>query len=973
MIMTESRPCAPERPTCPFIPLMRSHFFLGLLLIWSAAAGPLAASPILQFTPGEGRQVLVGAGDAPPLWVDKGDYAGVLRAVGDLQGDLEKVTGLHSNVVFKAPTKARMAVIVGTIGRSRMVDGLIRQGKLDVSGIQGRWEAHVTQVVKDPFPGVERALVIAGSDKRGSIYGVYEVSEQAGVSPWAWWADVPVRRRDALYVSSARMVEPGPAVKYRGIFLNDEEPSLGGWARDKFGGFNSRFYAKVFELILRLKGNYLWPAMWGSAFNEDDPANAALADEFGIVMGTSHHEPMLRAQQEWARHGSGPWNFAHNAETLKTFWAEGIRRNRNFESLITVGMRGDGDLPMEEEANVSLLEGIVAQQRSILERETGKPAAQTPQLWALYKEVQGYFEKGMKVPDDVTLLWCDDNWGNIRRLPTPAERLRPGGAGIYYHFDYVGGPRNYKWLHTVPLPKVWEQMSRAHAYGADRIWIVNVGDLKPMELPIEFFLRLAWNPDAIPAEGVSSFVRDWAAREFGEVEAREIADIVSESYRFNGRRKPELLSPETFSLVNGQEAERVVEGWKHLERRAEAVAQRLPADLQDAYYQLVLHSVKACRVVNEMLVTAGFNRLYAEQGRASTNRLAARVRELFREDAALTQRYHALNGGKWNHFMDQVHLGYTMWQQPAVNAMPAVSELQTPEAASMAVAIEGSSQVWQRDDGYLGAARLPVLSAAGARRIEVFNQGLKPFHFQARADAPWLRVTPESGEVSDVQSLSVSVDGSKVPEGATEGQILVSREGQTVTVHVPIAKPLSGLPKGCFLECGGEVAMEAVHASQNVAAGGVQWREIPGYGRTLSGMSPFPLAAPSFPVVDGPFLEYAVGLSSIGDWNLKLVAGPSLNFVPGRGLRVAVSVDEQTPVVLDLLADRSQRAWDEAVANAVRTVQTKIQIQNPGLHHVRVHMVDPGLVLERVELTLPDVNRGGVKARYLGPVESPLR
>ncbi|HNX93893.1 MAG TPA: glycosyl hydrolase 115 family protein [Holophaga sp.] len=666
--------------------LIRIGLFLGL------AALPLASQNLVTPTPGAHRVALVQAGERPRLILDAQDYPGVRRAAENLASDLERVTGQHAEISMQTPPSARMAVIIGTLGHSSLIDQLVKARKLDVSKVQGRWEAHVLQVVRKPLPGVENALVIAGSDKRGTIYGIYDVSEQAGVSPWYWWADVPVQHRDALYVEQGKRIDAGPAVKYRGIFLNDEEPALGGWARKTFGGFNSRFYGKVFELILRLKGNYLWPAMWGSAFNEDDPANAALADELGVVMGTSHHEPMLRAQQEWGRHGSGPWDFTRNAEVLKTFWADGIRRNKNFESLVTVGMRGDGDMPMEEGANVSLLEGIVASQRGILEKEMGKPAAQIPQLWALYKEVQGYFEKGMKVPDDVTLLWCDDNWGNIRRLPTAEERHRSGGAGIYYHFDYVGGPRNYKWLYTMPLAKVWEQMSQAHAFGADRIWIVNVGDLKPMELPIEFFLRLAWNPDAMDAASVPAFVRKWAAREFGEADSAEIAEIVQLYQRFNGRRKPEMLSPDTFSLIHEREAERVVEDWKALEQRAEAVYRRLPKSALDAFDQLVLHPVKACRVVNEMLVTAGFNRLYAEQGRASANRLAARVKELFEEDAQLTKHYHAINGGKWNHFMDQKHLGYTIWQEPPAEVMPAVSEIRMAETPAMAVAIEGTRQ-----------------------------------------------------------------------------------------------------------------------------------------------------------------------------------------------------------------------------------------------------------------------------------------
>ena len=244
-----------------------------------------------------------------------------------------------------------------------------------------------------------------------------------------------------------------------------------------------------------MRANFLWPAMWGNAFNDDDAVNPLLANEYGIVVGTSHHEPMMRAHDEWRRYGSGPWNYATNAEALRTFWTGGVRRTAAFENIITLAMRGDGDEPMSREANVALLERIVADQRAIIAQELKRDVTTVPQVWALYKEVQEYYEKGMRVPDDVTLLWSDDNWGNIRRLPTAEERNRSGGSGVYYHFDYVGGPRSYKWLNTIPIAKIWEQMNLAYRYGANRIWIVNVGDIKPMEFPIQFFMDYAWNPE----------------------------------------------------------------------------------------------------------------------------------------------------------------------------------------------------------------------------------------------------------------------------------------------------------------------------------------------------------------------------------------------------------------------------------------------------------------------------------------------
>ena len=499
---------------------------------------------------GSGYFQLAANGKVAPLYTSNGEYRGVIIAAKSLQADITSVTKNSPELLTAKIAHLKEIVIIGTIGKNSVIDKLIHQKKLNVGGIEGKWEAHITQVIKNPLPGVEQALVIAGSDKRGTIYGIYELSAQIGVSPWYWWADVPVKTQKNLYIIPGKYIDGGPAVKYRGIFINDEAPSFSGWAKEKFGGINHLVYEKVFELILRLKGNYLWPAMWGNAFNDDDKLDPVLADEYGIVMGTSHHEPMDRAQQEWKRYGKGTWNYEANGAELRDFWKKGIENMGNKETIVTIGMRGDGDKPMTEGSDIALLEKIVADQRKIIADVTGKDPSKTPQMWALYKEVQDYYDKGMRVPDDVTLLLCDDNWGNIRKLPKLNEPPRKGGYGIYYHFDYVGGPRNYKWLNTNPISKTWEQMHLAYEYNAKQVWIVNVGDLKPMEFPISFFLDYAWSPDKWPAKRLGEYTRLWAAQQFGPQHAGEIADILTLYTKYNGRRKLELLDQNTYSLIN---------------------------------------------------------------------------------------------------------------------------------------------------------------------------------------------------------------------------------------------------------------------------------------------------------------------------------------------------------------------------------------------------------------------------------------
>lgn len=627
---------------------------------------------------------IVANGRAADIFVAANDWPGVLRVARDLQTDIARVSGATATLTNDSARLGQQAILIGTLGRSPLIDRLVTEKKIDVSDVAGKWEAAVVQVVAQPLPGVDRALVIAGSDKRGTIYGVYDVCEQMGVSPWHWFADVPPKQSKQLYAAPGRHLIGPAAVRYRGIFINDEGPALMTWARKKYGELNHQMYTNVFELILRCKGNYLWPAMWDNSFATDDPLNAQLADEYGVVISTSHHEPMMRAWQEWKRAGNGPhtWDYAKNDAKLREFWAEGLRRTKDYEKVITLGMRGDGDEPMSETESVALLERIVADQRQLIGEMINPNVEQVPQVWALYKEVQGYYERGMRVPDDVILLWCDDNWGNLRRLPTAEERQRPGGAGIYYHFDYVGGPRNYKWINTVPLPKVWEQMNLAWHYGATNLWIVNVGDIKPQEVPLEFFLSLGWNPHAWTKDNLGVYLRRWAEREFGPKFATDIADIVAKYAKYNGRRKPELLEPGTFSLANYGEADRVLAEWQDISKRAEKIYGKLPKESRDAFYQLVLYPTKASAVVNELYIAVAKNRALAKENDPRATGFARRARELFAEDQAMSDYYnHTLAGGKWKHMMDQTRIGYTGWQQPAKNVMPKVQEIEAATEA----------------------------------------------------------------------------------------------------------------------------------------------------------------------------------------------------------------------------------------------------------------------------------------------------
>jgi hypothetical protein len=952
-----------------------SFLFLALLLCLVGTSFALGQQKYVEFTPQAGGFAIAQGERLAAIHVDSADYPGVIRAANDLQADIGRVTGKKAEL--RQTGFSSSSIIVGTIGKSPTIDKLVKARKIDVSGIKGKWESFLIQVVQKPLPGVASALVIAGSDKRGTIYGIYDLSEQMGVSPWYWWADVSVEQKKEVFVKPGRYVQGEPAVQYRGIFLNDEAPALTGWAKEKYGNLNSQFYTKVFELILRLKGNYLWPAMWSNAFNEDDPLNPKLADEYGIVMGTSHHEPMLRSQQEWKRHGKGAWDYSKNPEVLNSFWRDGVRRNKNYESIVTLAMRGDGDEPMSEGANIALLEKIVADQRKILTEEVNPDLKKVPQLWALYKEVTEYYEKGMRVPDDVTLLWCDDNWGNIRRLPTPEERKRSGGAGIYYHFDYVGGPRSYRWINTNVITKTWEQMSLAYEYDARRIWIVNVGDLKPMEYPIEFFMNFAWNPSRWPKEKLGEFTKLWAEREFGPEHAEEIADIVAKYTKYNNRLKPEVATPDSFSLTDYQEADRAVEDFHTIRKKAEAIYQSLPAGKRDAFFELVLHPVKASDIVTEMYVTAGKNRQYALQGRASTNDLAARTRELFKADEELGNYYnHTLAGGKWNHMMDQTHLGYISWESPLVNIMPPVQEIQLLPYAEMGIAVEGAGRGF---GGPRGAGLQFDMFNQQRRYVDLFNRGSVPFSFTAKADAPWVVLSQTEGKVEKEQRLWVSVDWDKVPEGSTQASVTISGGSWPMRVRLTAFKPQTPTPATLtgFVEGDRYVSIEAEHYTNKVDAGATRWEKIPDYGRTLSAMTVFPMTAVSMtPPQDSPRLEYKMYLFKAGKVDVEAILAPTLNFVPGRGLRVGVSFDDEPPQIVDVYGNEGNIVpsrfgqegnlkWEKAVSDSARKVTSTHTLAEPGYHTLKFWMVDPGVVLEKLV-----VNLGGVRPSYLGPPES---
>jgi hypothetical protein len=744
--------------------------------------------------------------------------------------------------------------------------------------------------------------------------------------------------------------------------------------------------------MLRLRANYLWPAVWGRAFAEDDPQNHATASFYGVVMGTSHEAPMMRGIEEWNRHaangtdpygGTGEWSFRRNPDAIKAYWRDGAQRmaDQRIEGVVTLGMRGNGDVSLPDGDGIDLMSSIIDTQRQIL-RDTGLIGA--PQVQTLYKEVQRYWDGGYRPPDDVTVVFCDDNWGNMRKLPDASLPARSGGYGMYYHFDYVGGGRNYKWVDTINLTNTWEQLNLAYRSGVDRLWMVNVGDLKNEELPTQFFLDYAWDPAAWPLERLGEWERQYAAQNFGRPLAGAIAEVLSDYGHLQSRRKPELLNrritfdPATsaityddeaspFSLTDYGEMDRVTAEWQALGARAEKLRAAVPAAWQDAYYQLVYYPVKATANLYALRRAEFTNIMYAAQGRAATNDLADVAEARFAEDQAMNDYYNTrLAGGKWKNWQLQPKIGYgnvarygpnAPWQQPEKDHValpdeiyPYLKRIDVPAGAELGVALDGGDPV-----------SLPEFSpyqAQPAQYIDVFNKGTTPFAYTISAAQPWVQVTPRAGRVEKQVRATVRVDWSRAPKGATTVPITVTGpQGARVVVQAPVRNP--DLRPAGFVEANGYVAMEADHYTRAVG----DWRLLPGIGKTGNGLTPVGGA--------GARLEYAMTLTTTGPVKVSAILSPRNNVRPTDGLKYAVSLDDQTPQTVNITTATGandttmNRQWERNTSDNVNVTTTTHTVASAGVHTLKFWMVDPTVIVQRLV-----VDTGGVKYSYLGPPES---
>ena len=683
---------------------------------------------------------LVYKGKAATLFTDRAEADVVDIAAAAWSKDIKLLTSVTPAIDSIHQKLGTYPVIAGTIGRSALIDQLIKSKKISAGKVKGKWETFSIAVVSHPFKNVKRALVIYGSDDRGTAFGLFELSRMLGVSPFYWWADVTPTHHNNLFITPGESIQGPPSVKYRGIFLNDEDWGLRPWAAKMMDpdkkDIGPHTYEKVFELLLRLKANYLWPAMHPGTkafwYNKDNPA---LARKYAIIMGSSHHEPMLRNTEfEWnenfkEEYGKphGAWRYDENKPEIYRFFDDRVKESVNNQAIYTVGMRATKDGAMDGPENtaekVRILERVITDQRQILTNRLHKPANEIPQVFCPYKEVLPLYQAGLKLPEDIIITWVDDNHGYIRQLPDPKEQQRSGGGGVYYHFSYWGTPEDYLWLcSTSPVLTAYE-MNKAYDFNARKMWVFNVGDLKPAEMETQFAMDMAWNIKKWPVEKAAQYAYSWAEETFGINYAKEIAAIKTTYYRLAAAGKPEHVDKVTYSPA---ELDQRLTDYQQLAVAAEALARQLPGRLQDAYYQLILYPVKGAKLMNEKIFYARQSLAMADAGNPQALNFSKKAEQAYQEIQALTRKYNdTIAGGKWSGMIDAKPRDARVYNMPPV----ATAEMLHSPLPSRAKSNHISAQI-------IPAAAYTTKTERGDTQIKTIN-GLG-FNGQGVAVLPFL-------------------------------------------------------------------------------------------------------------------------------------------------------------------------------------------------------------------------------------------
>ena len=928
---------------------------------------------------------------------DASDAAVVKRAAELFAADVEAVTGRRPQVT-SATGETGPAVIVGTVGGSALIRRLSEAGKIDTAPLEGAWERYLIQTVANPLPGIRKALVIAGSDRRGAAYGLFTLSELIGVSPWYWWADVPVKKHAALHVDAPPTYSQTPSVRYRGIFLNDEDWGLTPWASQTFeperGNIGPRTYAKVCELLLRLKANYLAPAMHpvSTSFNQI-PENKLVADTFAIVMGSTHCEPLLlNTASEWDTQTMGPWNYDKNKEGINRVLTQRVRENSPYENVYTLALRGLHDgamsttLPMHEK--VRMLQQALLDQRQILAENIDRPVETVPQAFTPYKEVLEIYSNGLELPDDVTIVWPDDNYGYMKRLSGVREQRRTGRSGVYYHVSYLGVPHSYLWFSTTPPSLMYEELRKAYDTTADRLWLLNCGDLKGSEMQVSLFLDMAWDIGRFTADNVVTYPARWLAGIFGEAYYDRLEAMTREHLRLAFPRKPEYmgwgyhwnrfdhnceqLTDTDFSFTNYDEAPRRLEAYRKLGARAEALLHEIGDEARPAFYQLVYYPLRGAELMNRMTLGGQRNRWYARQGRAATNAVRDEVQRCYDSLQVITRGYNSLLGGKWNHMMSMRQ------NYDGVSAYFNLPHLATHDAAGaprLALQVAGEDVTGAR-----AFHALPAFDNYLRRTypVEIYNRGGGTLAWTAHASEPWVVLSKSAGKTADEERITVGIDWEKAPSGnAVPAQIVFPAGEQSEKVLLSLFNPTAPSRaelRGIYVENNGCVSIPAagchrVRENDRIKITAVEDLGIEGPALQL-GDPTAPLQI--FRSRDVPCAEYDFYAFDAGSVDVYTYVLPTFPLHADRDFRIGENTNTDTKYSVQIddgaLATPSSshveysQVWFESVLRNCAVNKSTLHIDKPGRHTLRIRVGDPGIVLQKIVLDF-----GGMKRSYLGP------
>ena len=963
------------------------------LVLFVLLLSQLISSHVLISSSGKKAFPLVSEKQTSAIFIDQDDYAVVGIAARHLSKDIFSITGKKPAIFDSAQSLSRYPVIIGTVGKSTLIDELLDSDKIDTVGWFAKWEAHSIQVVEKPFKNVTKALVIVGNDRRGTAYGVYELSEQIGVSPWYWWADVPVAKQDDIFIKDGIYSFGPPDVKYRGIFINDEDWGLKPWASETFdpqqNDIGPKTYAKVCELLLRLKANYLWPAMHEctAAFNQI-PENKVVADSFAIVMGSAHCEPLLfNNATEWDKETMGEWNYQTNKETIYKVLDKRVKENGPYENVYTIAMRGVHDRAMlgslRLEECVHLLDKVVADQRGILAKHINKNIEDIPQIFVPYKEVLEIYENGLNLPEDITLVWPDDNYGYIKRLSDHEEQQRCGRSGVYYHIQYLGIPHEYLWLNTTPPALIFEEMKKAYDTGGDRLWVANVGDIKPAEYGTEFFLDLGWDINTVDYETTERHLENWLGTIFGDTYRKRLSQIMQDYYLLGFIRKPEYMGwgyiwdtnfhkqkktyDTEFSFANYREADRRMNEYDEISRQVKDIYREIDSTLKPAFYQLVYYPVVAATLMNKKILITQKNHWYARQGRAKTNQLTREVQMYYDSLQTLTDDYNQLLDGKWNKMMT-VQQG----RDAVYYKVPQLDTITLMQGAVPAVYVEQENN-WQGINHY---HLLPGFNSfyPDSYFIDIYNKGDQPFVWKAKTEAEWITLSKLSGTVYDEERIWVSVDWSKVPAITDlKATIRIKMEGITEDVFVSAYNPGyfdKQELQNIFVERDGYIVMAPTHFHRKKEDDKIRFTEMPGIGVMGSSMVSIPPITPSYESWDGtqPVLEYDFYTFQSGKIEVAMVTLPTFPFNKQVNTRYGISIDDELPQLGEAGTQEEWKGkWAENVLRNASINHTIHTINEPGQHILKFWVIDPGIVLQKIIIDF-----GGLKPSYTGPCETRL-